>query len=132
VYDLVLSVPGDLLQGVGNRNAGIAALGSLLGLVAGLLFAFIAPALYLQTYRRGFNGGFDVGGVWAMATGNTNASVIGGLIWIVAGIISIAGFIACCVGLIFTIPYAAAITAGVVIWYERQVSGPAELPAQPA
>jgi len=36
----------------------------------------------------------------------------------------------CCVGLIFTLPYSAAIVAGIVTWYEHITSGPA--PAGPA
>ena len=132
VYVIVLSLPGDLLGGVGNTNPGRASLSGFVSLVVSLGFAFIAPALYLQTYRRGFNGGFDVAGVWEMATAHTNASVIGGLLVIVANLIAWAGIIVCGVGLLFTIPYAAAIVAGIVTWYEGQLAGPAPTPAQQA
>jgi hypothetical protein len=133
IYDIVLSIPGDILSGAGNRNAAAQGLGGLIGLAAGLLFAFIGPALYLQTYRRGFEGGFDVAGVWRMATANTSTTIVAALIFFVAGIIAPAGLILCCVGAIFTVPYSAAILAGVVTWYEgQQTTGPAQLPAQPA
>ena len=51
----------------------------------------------------------------------------------VARLIGGLGLFLCCVGLLFTIPYSVAITAGIVAWYEREVAGgPAPLgPAAP-
>ncbi|HEV2141305.1 MAG TPA: DUF4013 domain-containing protein [Candidatus Dormibacteraeota bacterium] len=129
VYDIVLSIPGDILN-AGSKN-GASGLGSFVSLVLSLLFAFIAPALYLKVYRGGFAGGFDVGGVWQMATRSTNNSVIAGLVIFVAGIIAVAGIILCFVGLIFTIPYGAAIVAGAVVWFEGVTEGPAPMAMQP-
>ena len=129
VYDIVLSIPGDILN-AGSRN-GSSGLGSFVSLVLSLLFAFIAPALYLKVYRGSFAGGFDVGGVWQMATRNTNNSIIAGLVIFVAGIISVAGIILCFVGLIFTIPYGAAIVAGAVVWFEGVTEGGAATAMQP-
>jgi Protein of unknown function (DUF4013) len=133
VYNLVLSIPGEILNGVGQNRGGASALGGLVGLALSLLFAFIAPALYVKTYRGGFQGGFDVVGVWNLAVSHTNTSVTAGLMYIVAGIIGALGILLCCVGLIFTVPYGAAVIAAIVTWYEGQVEGPQPMvPGQPA
>jgi len=134
VYAIVIQIPGGVLIGIGggNHSSGLLALGYLIDTVLGLLLAFLLPAIILSTYRAGFGGGFDVGGVWAMATRNPGTTVVAALLSIVAGLISGLGIILCLVGLLFTIPYGQAIIAGIVTWYERQLTGPAPMPAQPA
>lgn len=134
VYEIVVNIPGSILQGAGSsgHNSGTAGLGSLVSFVLGLLLAFLLPAIYLHTYRSGFSGGFDLSGIWTMATSNVSTSVVAGLLTIVAGIIGLVGIVVCCVGLLFTIPYAIAITAGIVTWYEQAIARPAPSPGQPA
>src|SRR5947209_247869 len=131
IYAVVFAIPGGILDGAATNgnNAGVAALGNLLSFALSLLLAFLAPAIILHTYRSGFAGGFDLQGVWQMATANlTNTIIAGVLIW-VAGLITGVGVIACCIGLIFTIPYGMAIIAGVVTWYEHATSGPSSTQA---
>ena len=130
-YVVVFSIPGAILQGSGNANdnPGTEALGNLLGLGLSLLLAFLAPSIILHTYRSGFNGGFDLSGIWQMATANASNTVVAGLVIVAASFISVIGFGLCCVGAIFTIPYGAAITAGAVTWYEHVTATP---PAPPA
>lgn len=130
VYNVVLSIPGDVLSAGASSTSGRSTLGGFVGLIFGLLYAFIASSLYLNTYRRGLNGGFDVGGIWATATSNLNATIIAALMFIVAGLIGALGVCLLCIGLIFTIPFGAAIQAGIVTWYEGQLSGQPQLPAQ--
>jgi Protein of unknown function (DUF4013) len=133
VYGLAFAIPGAILSIIAannDDNAGLAALGNLVGFVLSLLLAFLAPALILNTYRSGFAGGFDVNGVWQMATANTSQTVVAGLLIYVARIIGGIGILLCCVGLLFTIPYSIAITAGIVLWYERQIAG-GSAPAAP-
>jgi hypothetical protein len=131
IYGIVFNIPGGIIQGAAANtdNGALQGLASLVYLVFSVLLAFLAPSIILHTYRAGFSGGFDVGGIWQMATANmTNTVIAGVLIW-VASLIGGFGFIICCVGIIFTIPYSAAIIAGIVTWYEQVTSGPAGGPA---
>jgi hypothetical protein len=136
IYSFVLSLPGDVLNGMGsslNANhsfsgAGFSGLGSLLSLAGQLFFYFLLPSLIVMTYHHGFAGGMNVEGVWRLATGNVNTSVMAGLIMFVAAIIGIFGIVACCIGIFFTGAYAAAVMTGVASWFERQRALPAPSP----
>jgi len=132
-YGIVIAIPITVLYTVGGagHNGAVSALAGLINLALTLLFAFIAPSLILHTYRGGFNGGFDVNAVWETATANTSNTVIAGLLVYVARLVGGIGFLLCCVGALFTIPYSTAITAGIVTWYESTLSGSGPL-AQPA
>ena len=135
VYVIVFSIPGGIItgsaaaQGNDGSAAGVSALGDLIGFGLSLLLAFLAPSIILHTYRSGFNGGFDVSGIWQMATSNLSNSIIAGLLIWVADFIGGIGIFACCVGILFTLPYGTAIVAGVVTWYDQVMSRPA--PAAP-
>src|SRR6202162_4618981 len=80
IYALVLSIPGDILNGLGSSmNANHAftgspftGLGSLLGLAAQLLLYFLLPSIIVMTYHHGFSGGMDLQGVWRLADSNMN------------------------------------------------------------
>ena len=132
IYAIVLSIPGDVLSGIGsgmNANQDFSgtpftALGSLLNFAAQLLLYFLLPSIIVMTYHRGFSGGLDVQGVWRLATGNMNNSVIAGLMMFVAGIVAALGILACCVGVFFTGAYAAAVMVGVTSWFERAQAAP--------
>lgn len=145
IYALVANIPAwilDILGAAANRASNysynysysyspLSGLGSLWSLLAQLLIDFLAPSIIVLTYRNGFGGGLDIQRVWAMATSNVSNSVIGGLVIFVAGLIGGLGFIACCVGIFFTITYATAVNAGVAAWFERVQSAP-PTPAPPA
>ena len=86
IYAIVLSIPGDILSGIGsgiNANHGyyggpFTGLGSVLSFGAQLLLYFLLPSIIVMTYHHGFSGGLDVPGVWRLATSNVNNSVIAG------------------------------------------------------
>jgi hypothetical protein len=139
IYAIVLNIPGwilSLIGGAGFRQrldgttyyyggGPMSGLGSLWGFLASLFLDFLTPALIVIVFHSGFGGGFDLGRVWKYATGNLNNSIIAGLMIFVAGLIGALGFVACCIGLFFTIIYSATIEAAVAAWYERVQSAPA-------
>jgi len=136
LYAAVLSLPGDVLNGVGsgmNTNhalsgSPLSALGSLLGLAGEALLYFLLPSIIVMTYHRGFSGGMDFDGVWRLATGNLNSSVMTGLVMFVSGIIAAVGIVACCIGVFLTGAYAAIVIVGAASWFERQQALPAGPP----
>ena len=136
IYSFVLSLPGGILNGMGSSLStnhsfsadGFSGLGSLLSLAGQLFFCFLLPSLIVMTYHHGFAGGMDVEGVWRLAIGNVNTSVMAGLIMFVASIIGVLGIVACCIGIFFTGAYAAAVMTGVASWFERQRALPATPP----
>src|ERR1700687_3379477 len=76
--------------------------GSFLSLVGDLFLDFLLPSLIVMTYHYGFSGAMDVPRVWRLATSNVTNSVIGGLLFFVAGIIGGVGLISCCIGVFFS------------------------------
>ena len=124
VWGIVFNIPTNLLRGAANANdnVGLSSLAGLVGLALGLLLGFLAPSIVSHTYRSGFSGGFDIAGIWATATANPTNSIIAGLLIWVAAVIASFGLVLCCVGIIFTAPYAVTIIAGVVTWFSA-VSG---------
>lgn len=145
IYGLVLAIPGGVLYAVGaiavnsNNSSAVIAVGALIqllgylvSLAGSLFFRFLIPALIVHTYRGGFSGGLDVQRVWQMATVNVNNSIVAGLIIFVASIIGGLGFLVCCIGLIFTVPYENTINAGAAAWWERTHEVPSTAPPAPA
>jgi hypothetical protein len=138
IYGIVVNIPASILDGIGSamsRNNSLlgspfSGLGSLWSFAAQLLIDFLMPSLIVLTARNGFSGGLDIQRVWALATSQVNNSIIAGLVIFAAGVIGALGFIACCIGVFFTLTYAAAVNAGVAAWFERMQAAPA--PGVPA
>ena len=106
-----------------GHNGAISGLAGLINLALTLLFAFLAPSIIVHTYRGGISGGFEVNAIWQTATANPSNTIVAGLLVYVARLIGGLGFLLCCVGALFTIPYSVAITAGIVTWYESTQPG---------
>ena len=134
IYGLGLSIPGDVLIVVGvivaaaNHGSGAAGAGAgalfalayLLYFAAGLLLRFLTPAIILNTNRGGFGGGMDIQKVWQLSTFNVGTAVIAALLVWVASIIGGVGITLCIIPALFTVPYENTITAGVVVWFEKE------------
>lgn len=103
---------------------------ALFGAVSLVLYGFV-PVVIQFTDRTGFGGAFNIGGfIRALRVSPRETAAAGGLS-IVAYLISGLGSYLCYVGVIFTIPYAMALLAGVLRWYEVNVH-PGALPTVPA
>jgi uncharacterized protein DUF4013 len=141
IYSLILSLPGLVLSwgttmssfsNLSNATyanhpytfSTINAPGSFFSLVGNLLLDFLLPSLIVMTYHYGFSGGMDVPRVWRLATSNVTNSIIGGLLFFVAGIIGGIGILACCIGVFFTAAYSASVMVGVASWFERAQAVP--------
>lgn len=131
IYGVGLNILGGIVNYLGGAasSSGLAALGSVLSLAAWLLLTFLTPVLILFVYRGGFSAGFDFSAIWRTATGaNTGNTVVAAAVILGASIMGALGAILCLVGLLFTVPYSQAITAGAVTWYERVTAAPAPAP----
>jgi hypothetical protein len=135
IYGVVLGIPSIILGAAASssHSAGLSALGNAISFALRLFLIFLTPSIILFVYRGGFSAGFDFNGIWGMATSNTANSITAALVVFVANLIGGLGAILCLVGLLFTIPYSSAITAGVVAWYEQVMVGPSTAsPSSPA
>jgi hypothetical protein len=140
IYGILLDIPAWILDLIGSGassqhayvGAPFTALGSFWSFAAQLFLYFLTPSLIILTSRHGFTGGLDIQRVWAMATGQMNNSIVGGLVIFVGFIVGFLGIIACCIGVFFTLIYATAIQAGVAAWFDRMQASPAAPPAAPA
>ena len=122
VYDIVLSLPGSALTAAAgaSRSAELDAFGNLLHTLGWLLLVFLSPAVILLVYREGFAAGFDFGRLWRMVSGsNLGSTVVAAVVVAAAVIIAGVGALFCLVVTLFTLPYAQAVIAGAVTWYER-------------
>jgi hypothetical protein len=115
----VWNLPGIILDSAGgtqqSSNSGLAALGSLYGLLVG----FLTAAIWNQYLDGGLSAAFDFGAVFRRAGFNPGLTVIVWLMGIVAGIIGFLGIIIVVVGILFTIPYAYAMLAHLYGQYGR-------------
>jgi hypothetical protein len=124
IVAVILAVIG-LAAGGGDQHSAIYGVFQLLqnlwSLVAEIALGLAFPTILLLTDREGFGGGLNVPKVISTIQLNPGKALLAGLFAIIANIISGLGILVCCVGIIFTAPYAAAILAGATSWLERNL-----------
>ncbi|MCC6628526.1 MAG: DUF4013 domain-containing protein [Chloroflexi bacterium] len=106
VVFLVFAIPGIVLSMLGGIGR-IGWLFSLLGTLYLLAVQLVAPAV-LKSYLDAGNdigAGFRFQEIFAMVQVNLGDFIIVWLLALVAGIIGGLGFIVCCIGALFTLPY---------------------------
>jgi hypothetical protein len=141
VFVVVLIVGGGL-QAAGSSSGGSGALSALAGLIfavgylAALAFAvcygLLRPVVILRTDLGGIGGGLNVAQVVSDARRLLGPTLLAGLLAYVAFLIAGAGAILCYVGIILTAGYGYAVVAGIVRYYEQQLSGQGAAPQPPA
>ena len=89
----------------------------VVGLVSLLLWVFV-PALIEHTDRTGLGGAFNIPGLIRTLRADPQHNLAAAGLTLVAYIISGLGVYVCWVGVIFTMPYALTVVAGILRWYE--------------
>ena len=108
----VWSLPASILSSIGqfgarDGDAGPILLFSCLSLFVSLAVGVVLPAALARTAVTGsFGAGLDVGTVVGLVRNNLGDYLILILMGILSGLIAALGFIALCVGVLVTIPYA--------------------------
>jgi hypothetical protein len=108
----------------GSGFSAFAGVAQLLGLVVYLFY----PAVIVATERGGIAAGLNPANVLRLASVKWSNTVIAGLLVYVGFFLGGLGIIACCIGIIFTLPYGYAVLAGVVRYYEASLEGPTAVP----
>jgi uncharacterized BrkB/YihY/UPF0761 family membrane protein len=97
-----------------------------LGALYGLLIALLTAAIWSQFLVGGFAGAFDFRAVFRRALQNPGLTVI---VWLVASvlgvIIALAGLIVVGIGILFTLPYAFALSANLYGQFAQRTEGAA-------
>src|SRR5439155_19620978 len=88
-----------------------------IGLVAVLVWVFV-PATIDYADRTRLGGAFNIPRLIRTLRADPQHNLAAAGLPLVAYVISGLGVYVCCVGLIFTVPYALAVVAGVLRWYE--------------
>lgn len=105
----IWELPGSILSGGGGASGSNAF--TALGGLYSFLLGFLMPAIWSQFLDGGFTAAFDFRAVFRRAGYQPGMTVLVWLMAIVAGIVGGLGVIALGIGLLFTLPYAFAVTA---------------------
>jgi hypothetical protein len=133
---LVLLFTGSLLAASSSNassysstlaGSGFSAYVGIIQLVGLVLYLFY-PAVIVATERGGIAAGLNPANVLKVASAKWSNTLIAGLLIYVGFFLAQLGIIACCIGIIFTLPYGYAVLAGVVRYYEATLEGPTAVP----
>jgi hypothetical protein len=132
VFIVVLIVGGGLeAAGSGSGGSGalsalgglILAVGYLAGFALAVCYGLLRPVVILRTDLGGIGGGLNVAQVLGDARRLLGPTLVAGLLTYVAFLIAGAGAILCGIGIVLTAGYGYAVAAGIVRYYEQQLSG---------
>jgi hypothetical protein len=119
-----------LSPGFYAATAGLNGLGSLSTLYGLVVTAFL-PAIALATERGGIGGGLNPKLVWALASRQWAHTLVAAVCIWVGLFLGGLGILACCVGIVFTVPYGYAVLAAVLRYYEYTFEVPAPVSTGP-
>jgi hypothetical protein len=102
----------------------ILAVGYLVTFALGVCYYLLMPVIILRTDRGGIGGGLNIAQVVTDAMRLLGPTLLAGLLTYVGFLIGGAGAIACGIGIVLTAAYGHSVVAGVVRYYEQQLSGP--------
>jgi len=132
VWSLPATVLGFVLGAATEDSSAGALLANCITLPLALLISFVAPAVAGQIAVTGsFSEGLQVGRVIELVRRNPGDYLIVVLMTIVASFVAVLGFIALCIGILFTIAYAQLLLYHLYGQAYRRSAG-AAAPAQPA
>jgi len=88
-----------------------------ISLLSVVRYVFLPP-LVLATEQGGIGGGLNPAHVWSIAAHNWGHTALAGILVFAASFLGGMGIYACCIGIVVTLPYAYAVIAGVIRFYE--------------
>jgi Protein of unknown function (DUF4013) len=138
---VVFLIGGGLLAAGGNESSGgalatslgglIIAVGSLVTFALAVCYYLLMPVIILRTDLGGIGGGLNVTQLVRDAMKLLGPTLLAGLLTYVAFLIGSLGAILCGIGIVLTVAYGYAVVAGVVRYYEQQLSGQGPPSPQP-
>jgi hypothetical protein len=126
IYFLVLSIPyavlneASALAPANGTLYGLAQLANVFGLLA---FAFLLPAMLVETDERGFLAGIDPRHLVRASLARVSVTLVAALAMVVAELIAFAGVFVFLVGALFTTVYAATAMVAIAIWWGARAYG---------
>jgi hypothetical protein len=112
----------------GVLAGGVFSLWILGAMVVSVVEYALLPAVVFQTERGGIGGGLNVAAVLRTAAASWKNTLIAGVLIYAANFIGGLGIYACCVGVLLTYPYAVAVTAGIMRYFEATFETPQLVP----
>ena len=138
VYGLVIAIPVVLLvfgamgvtvaASLSPDGAPVPAFGGFFALfpliqLLGLAVTVLTPTIILATERHGIGGGLNVPKVVEAFVARPGPALLAGVIYWVAGLLGGLGIIACCIGIIVSLPYGYSVIGGMLTVYGARGRG---------